>query len=168
MHTVGSCPYWLIRLCWSHDRNEDYHWFRKFSSALGPYLRNLLSHTHAFLHPRIQDPRMESFLSFVIAMEVVFHCIGDAIARGKAVSFRGLSLVSRVATSIAVAAGQRLSLSEAVVVYFAATLDCRGEDSLSLADVDDEPATPPAPAPVSVRRSGRVRRAPAWHKDYIM
>ncbi|XP_069109220.1 uncharacterized protein [Argopecten irradians] len=86
----------------------------------------------------------------------------------QAVSFRGLSLVSRVATSIAVAASQRLSLSEAVVVYFAATLDCRGEDSLSLADVDDEPATPPAPTPVSVRRSGRVRRAPAWHKDYIM
>ncbi|XP_069123200.1 uncharacterized protein [Argopecten irradians] len=111
---------------------------------------------------------MESFLSFVIAMEVVFHCISKALARGQAVSFRGFSLVSRVATSIAVAAGQRLSLSEAVVVYFAATLDCRGEDSLSLADVDDEPATPPAPTPVSVRRSGRVRRAPAWHKDYIM
>ncbi|XP_069136526.1 uncharacterized protein [Argopecten irradians] len=109
---------------------------------------------------------MESFTALFIAMELIFHCLHKAIVRGQAVSFRGLSLVSRVATSLAVAAGQRLSLSEAVVVYFAASFDCRGEDSLSLAD--DEPATPPAPAPVSVRRSGRVRRAPAWHKDYIM
>ncbi|XP_069138948.1 uncharacterized protein [Argopecten irradians] len=101
-------------------------------------------------------------------MEVLFHCASKAIARGQAVSFRGLSLVSRVATSIAVAVGHRLSLTEAVVVYFSASFDCRGEDSLSLADLDDEPATPPTPAPVSVRRSGRVRRAPAWHKDYIM
>ncbi|XP_069127468.1 uncharacterized protein [Argopecten irradians] len=111
---------------------------------------------------------MESFTALFIAMELIFHCLDRAIVRGKAVSFRGLSLVSRVATSLAVAAGQRLSLSEAVVVYFAASFDCRGEDSLSLADVDDEPATPPAPVPVSVRRSGRVRRAPVWHKDYIM
>ncbi|XP_069139526.1 uncharacterized protein [Argopecten irradians] len=99
---------------------------------------------------------------------LLFHFIFKAIVRGKAVSFRGLSLVSRIAMSIAIAVGRRLSLTEAVVVYFTASSDCRGEDSLSLADLDDEPATPPAPAPVSVRRSGRVRRAPAWHKDYIM
>ncbi|XP_069137150.1 uncharacterized protein [Argopecten irradians] len=110
---------------------------------------------------------MESFTALFVAMELMFHSIGNAIVRGKAVSFRGFSLVSRVATSLAIAAGQRLSLSEAVVVYFTASFDCRGEDSPSLADVE-EPATPPAPAPASVRRSGRVRRAPAWHKDYIM
>ncbi|XP_069109075.1 uncharacterized protein [Argopecten irradians] len=109
---------------------------------------------------------MESFTALFIAMELIFQCISKAFVRGKAVSFRGLSLVSRAATSLAVAVSQRLSLSEAVVVYFTASFDCRGEDSPSLAD--DEPATPPTPAPVSVRRSGRVRRAPAWHKDYVM
>ncbi|XP_069113586.1 uncharacterized protein [Argopecten irradians] len=107
---------------------------------------------------------MESFTALFIAMELIFHCISNAIVRGKAVSFRGFSLVSRAATSLAVAVSQRLSLPEAVVVFFTASFDCTGEDSPSLAD--DEPATLPAPAPVSVRRSGRVRRAPAWHKDY--
>ncbi|XP_069137149.1 uncharacterized protein [Argopecten irradians] len=102
---------------------------------------------------------MEVSLDLYMSLHL-YHCF-------KAVSFRGFSLVSRVATSLAIAAGQRLSLSEAVVVYFTASFDCRGEDSPSLADVE-EPATPPAPAPASVRRSGRVRRAPAWHKDYIM